>query len=150
MLLRMLDHEGFAGEYTFVYLPIDFDTGAGLGYAFVDLVDGSAVQRFWKTFDGYSRWIFPSAKICKVSWSSPHQGLAAHVKRYRNSPVMHDMMPDEYRPVLFKAGVRIAFPPPTKELWAPQFNKLTKSSKGGLGAEVASFKSTACANSALA
>ena len=28
-------------------------------------------------------------KVCRVTWSGPHQGLAAHVERYRNSPVMH-------------------------------------------------------------
>merc|ERR1712087_790745 len=131
MLLKMLDYEGFGGEYAFVYLPIDFDTGVGLGYAFVDLVHASVVPRFWKAFDGYKRWMFPSAKVCKVSWSNPHQGLASNVKRYRNSPLMHDTVPDEYRPVLFSNGERVAFPAPTKELWAPHVNKIAKNSKGG-------------------
>merc|ERR1712083_815511 len=129
-LLRMLDYEGFSSDYAFVYLPVDFDTGAGLGYAFVDLVDASVVPRFWKKFDGYNKWVFRSSKVCSVSWGVSQQGLAAHVARYRNSPVMHESVPDEYKPVLFAGGVRVAFPPPTQLLAAPHFNKSVKGKRG--------------------
>lgn len=114
MLLTMLDDEGFAGQYNFLYLPMDFQSRACLGYAFVNLVDPSVVPRFWSTFLGYSKWVLPSKKVCGVSWSGPHQGLEAHVERYRNSPVMHATVPDEYKPVVFQGCVRVEFPPPTK------------------------------------
>lgn len=119
MFLTMLDREGFAGLYDFVYLPMDFRRHAGLGYAFVNLADAAVVPLFWKTFDGFSRWVIPTAKVCAVSWSSPHQGLEAHVRRYRNSPVMHPNVPDTFRPVLFVNGQRVPFPPPTKEIKPP-------------------------------
>jgi len=115
MLLTMLDREGFARKYDFVYLPIDFKTRASLGYAFINLVTPNLVARFWKTFDGYSNWILPSRKVCFVTWCGPNQGYEAHVQRYRHSPVMHTTVPDEYKPVIFKNGVRIKFPPPAKK-----------------------------------
>lgn len=120
MLLELLDSEGFAGRYDFVYLPMDFKSRASLGYAFVNLVSACEANPFWKHFDGFSRWVLPSQKVCSVNWSSPYQGLEAHVERYRNSPVMHDAVPDEYKPMLFRNGVRIAFPPPTRKLRAPR------------------------------
>merc|ERR1712194_32767 len=129
MLLKMLDYEGFAGEYDFVYLPVDFDTGAGLGYAFINVVTPDVVARFWKTFEGYKKWMFHSTKVCSVGWSTPHQGLAAHIERFRNSPLMHDSVKDEYRPILLEAGSRVAFPPPTRDLWAPNFSKASKTSR---------------------
>jgi len=119
MLMEMLDTEGFLGQYNFFYLPIDFKSGASLGYAFVNLVSSEVVQRFWATFNGFSRWVLPSHKICEVAWSAPYQGLAAHLERYRNSPLMHENVPDEYKPVLLVNGVRADFPPPTKKLRAP-------------------------------
>merc|ERR1719203_1546634 len=131
MLLRMLDVEGFAGEYDFVYLPMDFKTRAGFGYAFINLSDAAVIPRFWQAFEGYNKWMFPSAKVCRVSWSVPHQGLKAHLKRYRNSPLMHESVPDEYRPVVFTDGARVPFPPPTKDLVAPNTKALAKAPKSG-------------------
>lgn len=122
MLLEMIDAEGFVGLYDFVYLPMDFGRRANLGYAFVNLVDAAAAAAFWSAFDGFSHWALPSAKVCQLGWSGPHQGLAAHIDRYRNSPVMHNLVPDEYKPMLFQGGVRIKFPAPTRYVKAPQSN----------------------------
>lgn len=119
MFLEMLNTEGFAGTYDFVYLPIDFNRRAGLGYAFVNMVDPSSVPRFWKIFDGFTKWVLPTNKVCEVSWSEPLQGFVAHVARYRNSPVMHRSVPEEYRPVIFENGQQVEFPAPTKNVRPP-------------------------------
>lgn len=119
-LLKMLDGEGFSGYYDFVYLPIDFTTQAGLGYALVNLVTPAAADRFRHSFDGSERWAAPGGPPCAVSWSGPHQGLAAHVQRYRNSAVMHPSVPDEIKPMAFAHGVRVPFPEPTERLRAPR------------------------------
>ncbi|CAE7386822.1 TE1 [Symbiodinium natans] len=119
MFLTLLDDHGFAGRYDFVYLPCDFKRQANLGYAFVNLVDASAVDAAWATFEGFEAWALPSQKVCQVKWSGPHQGLEAHVERYKNSPVMHKCVPDEYKPVIFADGVRRSFPRPTKKVKAP-------------------------------
>lgn len=119
MFLEMLDKAGFAGCYDFVYLPVDFHRHAGLGYAFVNLVSDEVVSRFWATFDGFKDWVLPTSKVCQVTWSGPFQGLKAHLERYRNSPVMHPNVPDEFKPVLFSQGTRVAFPKPTRSLQPP-------------------------------
>jgi len=120
MLLELLDGEGFKGEYDFVYLPMDFKSSANLGYAFVNVASPSKVHHFWAALDGYKEWTIPTAKVCQVGWSDPHQGLRANVHRYRNSPVMHEDVPDECKPVLFAHGIRTDFPNPTKSLHAPR------------------------------
>jgi len=120
MVLQMLDDEGFAGLYDFFYLPMDFTSNACLGYAFVNLLDSSHVVPFWKKFHGYSDWVLPSRKMCSVTWSGPHQGAEAHAERYRNSPLMHESIPADYKPMMFKDGARVPFPPPTKAPRAPR------------------------------
>ena len=45
--------------------------------------------KFWNALDGFTGWALPTAKVGQVSFSGPHQGLLAHIERYRNSPVMH-------------------------------------------------------------
>jgi hypothetical protein len=119
MFLKMLDAEGFAGKYDLIYLPTDFKTSANLGYAFVNLTSNSDAVRMQEKFEGFCRWSTRSAKKCEALWSST-QGLAAYINRYRNSPVMHDSVPEEVKPLLFKQGVRVAFPAPTRKLKAPQ------------------------------
>mmetsp|Transcript_99887 Transcript_99887/g.308154 ORF Transcript_99887/g.308154 Transcript_99887/m.308154 type:complete len:188 (+) Transcript_99887:2-565(+) len=120
MLLALLDAEGFSGQYDFVYLPMDFKTHASLGYAFVNLVSPEQAASFWKIFEGFGKWVVASQKVCSVSWSCPYQGLAAHIERYRNSPVMHEDVPDDYKPMVFQEGARSTFPSPTKKLKAPR------------------------------
>jgi len=120
MLLELIDQAGLAGKYDFLYLPIDFRTHAALGYAFVNLVSPEDAERLREFFDGFSGWALPSSKVCSAAWSHPHQGYEAHVHRYRNSPLMHETVPDTYRPILFADGVRIPFPPPTKKIKPPR------------------------------
>jgi len=120
MLLELLDAEGFAGQYDFLYLPMDFQSRASLGYAFINFTSSDSAEAFWRVFDGYSNWAIPSRKMSGVSWSGPHQGLEAHIERYRNSPVMAESTPDEYKPILFDRGVRIPFPAPTRRIRAPR------------------------------
>merc|ERR1712066_571567 len=45
--------------------------------------------------------------------------MGQHVERYRNSPVMHESIPDEGKPIVLNAGVRMPFPLPTTPLLSP-------------------------------
>jgi hypothetical protein len=119
-LLALLNEHGFQACYDFVYLPMDFQNGVNLGYAFVNLLRHADALRFKEIFQGFQDWRFDSAKVSEVSWAHPHQGLDEHVERYRNSPVMHPSMPDEYKPMIFDNGCRITFPPPTRVIKAPK------------------------------
>jgi hypothetical protein len=115
-LIGLLNKEGFAGAYDFVYIPIDFKSKLCKGYAFVNLADEEHVQRLIEVFDGFTRWIHcSSSKICKASLSHT-QGLAANIERYRNSPVMSDDVPDIFKPALFVGKLEVPFPEPTREL----------------------------------
>eukprot|EP00421_Protoceratium_reticulatum_P005253 CAMPEP_0168374106 /NCGR_PEP_ID=MMETSP0228-20121227/9132_1 /TAXON_ID=133427 /ORGANISM="Protoceratium reticulatum, Strain CCCM 535 (=CCMP 1889)" /LENGTH=264 /DNA_ID=CAMNT_0008387047 /DNA_START=59 /DNA_END=853 /DNA_ORIENTATION=+ len=121
LLLELLNSRGFCCQYDFVYVPVNFGSGSSLGYAFVNLVTPAAALRMWACFDGFDQWAEPGSTACTLCWSSPHQGLAAHVERYMNSPVMHPLVPDAWRPALFMWGMPVAFPPPTKTIKAPKF-----------------------------
>jgi hypothetical protein len=114
-LIQAMDAKGFAGFYNLVYLPLDFRSGACLGYAFVNLVTEQDTQRFILDLNGFDEWPFQSAKVCSVELART-QGLMANVERYRNSPVMNEEVPDIFRPVLFDGNMRVPFPEPTRDL----------------------------------
>jgi len=119
LLLQLLD-ESFYGTYDLVYLPIDFKTGVGLGYAFINFLNPQFAEEFGTQFQDFTGWALLSEKVCEVSWSDMLQGLDDHIERYRNSPVMHESVPDDFKPALFRNGVRIPFPGPTRTLRAPR------------------------------
>lgn len=119
MLLDLLDSNGLARRYDFLYLPTDASSGAGLGYAFVNLVSADDALRARERLEGFRQWAVPSGKVCSVGWSLPRQGLEANVKRYRNSPLMHPSVPDAFKPAVFADGQRIPFPWPTRKLRKP-------------------------------
>jgi len=119
-LVKLLHYFGFAGKFDFLYFPMDFETRGALGYAFVNMESLEDAVQLWRCMDGFSKWSLPCSKVCSVSWSQPLQGLEANVARYRNSPLMHELVPDSFRPLLFVKGERIAFPPPTKKIREPR------------------------------
>merc|ERR1719382_524634 len=65
-LRQTLDDMGFCGQYDLVYLPVDFSTGAGLGYAFINVTLPCNVTRIWESFDGISVSGDESDKVCTV------------------------------------------------------------------------------------
>lgn len=119
MLLELLEEQGLLGHFDFLYLPCDFHRHANLGYAFVNLVDEASVKLFWGAFEGFTAWALPTAKVGRVSFSGPHQGLLAHIERYRNSPVMHKSVPEEYKPMIFADGQPQPFPAATRKIKRP-------------------------------
>jgi len=120
MLVNLLDSQGFSQKYDFVYIPMDFSSQAGLGYAFVNLVSPRDALSFWEHFEGFRKWCVTSEKVGAMNWSSPIQGFEAYVQRYRNSPVMHEAVPDGWKPAIYFQGKRIVFPRPTKSIKAPK------------------------------
>jgi hypothetical protein len=120
MILDLLDSLDLAGRYNFVYLPIDFQRVSSLGYAFVNLVNHDDAEKAFRGLQGFQDWKVSSQKVCEVCWGEPLQGLSAHVERYRSSPVMHNDVPDQFKPILLQDGIRVAFPPPTKRIRPPR------------------------------
>lgn len=130
-LLELFNSMGFYGQYDFVYLPIDFSRRASRGYAFVNLASEQSAQSFFAAFQGFSRWTGESKKVCEVIWSE-EQGLDFLIERYRNSPLMHERIPDECRPAIFFGGERVTFPRPTRQIRRPQQPKWLRSSRSQL------------------
>lgn len=118
-VLETLEAQGFSTLYDFVYLPVDFQKMVSFGYAVVNFVTHEAAERAMRHFTGFTAWPMPSRKACTTVWNTPCQGLAAHVDRYRDSPLMHPDVAQEFKPMLFLHGCPMGFPLPTKQLKAP-------------------------------
>eukprot|EP00927_Polykrikos_kofoidii_P054539 TRINITY_DN48949_c0_g1_i1.p1 TRINITY_DN48949_c0_g1~~TRINITY_DN48949_c0_g1_i1.p1 ORF type:complete len:409 (-),score=41.81 TRINITY_DN48949_c0_g1_i1:96-1211(-) len=112
MMLEDMDTRGFRGSYDFFYLPIDFQTGNTVGYAFVNFFNPNEASRFRSVYQG-RQLSQDSAKICEVGVAKA-QGKGKNVEQYRNSSVMG--MEERFQPVCFENGIRVPFPPPTRVL----------------------------------
>jgi RNA recognition motif-containing protein len=120
-LLNLFRSNGFPTKLIdFLYLVMDLQRDANLGYAFVNLISAQDAYRFFEVFQGFEGWGMASEKIGEVCWAQPLQGLDQYIDRYRNSPVMHRSVPEEHKPMLFRDGTHIQFPGPTKKLRAPR------------------------------
>lgn len=115
-LLDVLNSEGFFGLYDFVYMPTDFRKWLSFGFAFVNFVTHTVADSALRHFDQFCI----EGTECVSGWSENLQGLEPHVDRYRNSPVMHHSVPDEYKPVLFMHGAPVSMPHSTKRIPRPR------------------------------
>lgn len=119
LLVEMLLAHGYEKKFNLVYMPMDFQNKVGLGYAFINFESTEIAEAFFEKFDGFKDWAMSSDRVCELRWSDV-QGLDAHFERYRNSPVMHESVPDEYQPAIFSGSERMPFPLPTKLIRAPR------------------------------
>jgi len=114
MLTSLLDSKGFAGQYDFIYLPINIKIQLNVSYAFLNFSTPSAAERFVEVFHGLGAGSSEdeALQVCL----SEVQGLDANVRRYQNSPIMGQSVPELYKPALFCGGRRVPFPAPTTRL----------------------------------
>lgn len=129
LLVDLIDNAGFNAQYNLVYMPADFKADMGLGYAFFNFTSHASAQEFRRCFVGFKDWGLDSDKVCELSWSDVLQGTQDNVERYRNSPVMHESVPDKYKPALFEDGKRVPFPEPSKTIRLPRPWRLDRVSK---------------------
>jgi len=133
MVISLLNAEGFERLYDFVYMPMNLRTMSSFGYVFVNFVSPVVADQCRSVFQGLTRWEFESDKVCDVLWSAEQQGLGANIERYRNSPVVHEIVPDECKPVVFANGVQVPFPAPTKRLREPRIRRPQAAAAGAEG-----------------
>jgi len=124
MMVEMLDSAGLSGKYDFVYAPTDFRTYTAFGYAFVNFTTNKNAVQAMDVLGGLFCPTWSEQKVAfEVNWCEAHQGLKVHVNKYQNSPVMHPSVLEEYKPLIFKNGLRQKFPPPTKVIKEPRLRR---------------------------
>merc|ERR1712048_1462535 len=134
-LLEIVDAAGFQKDYDVVSLPVDLKSEELLGFAFINFTTHEQAEKFKAQFNGFSDWQVPCDNVCEVKWSDNLHGCDAHVERYRNSPVMHESVADKFKPALYKNGVRIAVPEPTKIIKAPRPRRRERGGAGKISSE---------------
>lgn len=124
---HLLDSRGLRGSYDFLYMPWNFEDHVSVGYALVNFITHAHARDAWLILHGFNSWNLLLRKtlerpcaMFEVTWSKTSQGIESNIERYRNSPVMHQSVPEELRPMMFNKGVFVPFPSPAKRLRPPR------------------------------
>lgn len=116
--MQLLEDAGLTGTFDFVYAPVDFRDGLACGYGFCNFVDEeNAMAAFQRLHAACPESLAVQGQL-EVVWSENNQGLCSLVERYRNSPMMHPEIPDDWKPLLLANSQPIPFPAPTRKLKA--------------------------------
>ena len=106
-LMTELKEAGFEDKFDFFYLPMDHETHANFGYAFINFVDEQDVAPFTKKFNGLKLNRFTSNKIIQIV-PAQLQGFQANLQHYCKKAVCTDDNID-YRPLFFVDGKCLEF-----------------------------------------
>eukprot|EP00747_Dinoflagellata_sp_TGD_P042923 gnl/TRDRNA2_/TRDRNA2_142384_c1_seq1.p1 gnl/TRDRNA2_/TRDRNA2_142384_c1~~gnl/TRDRNA2_/TRDRNA2_142384_c1_seq1.p1 ORF type:complete len:409 (+),score=83.17 gnl/TRDRNA2_/TRDRNA2_142384_c1_seq1:66-1229(+) len=86
MLLEEINLAGFAGTFDFFYLPIDPETHANRGYAFVNFDNPRNAHKFMAAFEGRQMHHFNSKKVVSCM-AATLQGFEANYSHYATARV---------------------------------------------------------------
>jgi hypothetical protein len=92
-------------------------------YAFVNFTSGEAALEFLvagANAQGFAESACVGEGGSRTSWAVGMQGLQAAIEKYRDSSVMHAVVPDQCKPLLIKNGQIVSFPKPTKRIPKPR------------------------------
>jgi hypothetical protein len=84
LLLTEINESGFIGTFDFLYLPIDTDTNANKGYAFINFSESGFAWMFKQAFEGRRMQMFNSDKVVSVS-AATLQGFDNNYAHYVNA-----------------------------------------------------------------
>lgn len=84
LLLTEINESGFIGTFDFLYLPIDTDTNANKGYAFINFSESGFAWMFKQAFEGRRMQMFNSDKVVSVS-AAALQGYDNNYAHYVNA-----------------------------------------------------------------
>lgn len=118
-LWELLESLDLSGKFDLIYVPVNFKTGMTYGYGFVNMITPEAALSAMPKIAGSTL----GGETVDVCLSTHHQGLHTFVARYRNSPVLHGSVPEEFQPLMFKSGQPVDFPCPTRNIKAPALEK---------------------------
>ncbi|CAJ1378662.1 unnamed protein product [Effrenium voratum] len=99
MLIEEVNSSGFNGAYDFLYLPIDKESGANKGYAFLNFVRPDLAYAFKMAFDGKQMAQFRSNKIVNVA-PATIQGFEANYEHFSKTRVNYG--DPDVRPLFLK------------------------------------------------
>lgn len=117
-ILQYFAAAGVLPLVNFFYLPVKISKSHVLGYAVVNCTSQAATSQFEAFINQFAAAGLGMPKIT-AERSGIYGCLGDMIERWRNSSLMHPGVPDMFKPVLLRDGVRIAFPDPTVTLPPP-------------------------------
>lgn len=100
MLIDEINEAGFDGAYDFLYLPIDKESNANKGYAFLNFLRPDLAYAFKLAYDGKQMAQFKSTKIVSVA-PATIQGFDANYEHFSRTRVNYGDA--DSRPLFLKA-----------------------------------------------
>jgi hypothetical protein len=124
-LVEELIARGYRGLFDFVYMPMNFRSdgnGSNFHYAFVNFTSTAVAVQLMNQLKSFEL----DEQEWRSVWSTC-QGLDANIERYRNSPLMHELVPADCKPALYGAhAFRVQFPAPTRHIPKPKIHCKSK------------------------
>jgi hypothetical protein len=118
-VVDLLSQQGFqAGlHFDFLYVQRGLERKADVGQALINLCTPALADSMLQQLQGFHAW--SCGNVLEVLWNA-EQGQSRLIERFRNSRVMHRLVSDICKPVLFSHhGDRVDFPKPTRRIRHP-------------------------------